>query len=192
MNRDEIYDHLAQVYLGKREVVQKAKPPRMRPQAWLVLNVVITGFILASVIWGLTAFLTQSDDFLKSRVIYKLNNSPIHLTYNVGDNFPQVKELVLDLPDVDASKYRYVHLSIRGEEQGHPGMLKIVLMNERNEKAEYYLQGVKSKWQDYVVSFEDLNLTDWKSLKDIAFVVESWNAVNHKGAVFIDNISFSN
>ena len=68
MNRDEIYDHLAKVYLGKREsVVQKKTKPHLA-NAWFVINGVIVVFILISVVYGLTAFLTQRKDVFKSRV----------------------------------------------------------------------------------------------------------------------------
>ncbi|MBF0485787.1 MAG: hypothetical protein HQL16_04655 [Candidatus Omnitrophica bacterium] len=192
MTRDEIYDHLAKVYLGKRESVIETKPLRKKSHVWLVINVVITSFILASVVYGLTAFLTKRNDLLKSRVIYSLNNSPIRLFYSVGGDYPQVKDLTIPLPVVDVSKFSRINLSLKGMPNGNPGMLKVVLTNEREEKASYYLQGIKTRWQDYSISFDELNLTDWKSLKDISFVVEAWNAEQLNGSVLVDNISFSN
>jgi hypothetical protein len=190
MNRDEIYDHLAKVYLGKRENVEPKKP-EPRVGAWLVINVVITGFILTSVVYGLTAFLTQRKDTLKSRVIYALNNSPIRLTYAVGGEYPHVKNLTIAVPEMDVSKYSRLNLSLRSV-NGNPGMLKVILKNAREEQASYFLQGLQNRWQDYSISFDEMNLTDWKSLKDISFVVEAWNAKELSGSVLIDNISFSN
>ena len=192
MTRDEIYDHLAKVYLDKRETVEEAQLPKKQPLPWLVINIVITGLILASVFWGLTAFLTQHDDLLKSRVIFTLNNSPIKLTYDVGGSFPQVKALTIAVPPVDATQYRRLNLSLKGALGGNPGMIKVVLTNTKNEQATHYLQGIKSKWQDYIVSFDEMNLTDWRSVKDVSFVIEAWNSERSSGAVYIDNISFSN
>ena len=192
MTRDEIYDHLAQVYLGKREQV-KVEPPKPKPpSAWLMMNAVITAFILASVVYGFTAFLARHDDILKSRVIYSLNNSPIRLSYDVGAGLPQTKDLTIALPLVDVTKYSRLNLTVKASDGGNPGMVKIVLSNAKSERATYYLQGIKPRWQDYSISFDQLNLTDWKSLKDISFVVEAWNADRTEGTVFIDNISFSN
>lgn len=190
MTRDEIYDHLAQVYLGKREQVEVK--PKKAPSAWLVINMAITVFILTSVVYGLTAFLAQRKDLLKSRVIYTMNNSPLRLSFNVGAGMPQTKDLLIELPDMDVAKYSRLNLTIKATEGGNPGMIKIVLGNERQERAAYYLQGVKSKWQDYSIGFDQLNLTDWKTLRDISFVIEAWNSDRTDGIVFIDNISFSN
>ncbi|MEI6437569.1 MAG: hypothetical protein WCO69_02325 [Candidatus Omnitrophota bacterium] len=190
MTRDEIYDHLASVYLDKRAKVEVKKTKT--PSAWLAINIVLTALILTSVVFGLTAFLTRHDDLLKSRVIYALNNSPIRLTYNVGEGYPQAKDLTIPLPSVDAAKYSRLNLTLKAAGAGGPGMLKIVLSNAKDEHASYYLQGIKSKWQDYSISFDQLDLTDWKSLKAISFVIEAWNAQKADGTVFIDNISFSN
>ncbi len=190
MTRDEIYDHLASVYLDKRAKVEVKKVKT--PSAWLAINIVLTALILTSVVFGLTAFLTRRDDLLKSRVIYALTNSPIRLTYNVGEGYPQAKDLKIALPPVDAAKYSRLNLTVKAAGGGNPGMLKIVLSNAKNEHASYYLQGIKTKWQDYSISFDQLDLTDWKALKDISFVIEAWNAQKADGTVFIDNISFSN
>ena len=190
MTHDEIYDHLANVYLGKRENVEVKK--KKSSSAWLAINIVITVLILTSVVYGLTAFLTRHDDILKSRVMYSLNNSPIRLTYNVGDGYPQAKNLSISLPQVDAAKYKRLNLTVKASGGGNPGMVKIVLTNARNEQAAYYLQGIKTKWQDYSIGFEQLNLTDWSTIRDVSFVVEAWNSQRADGTVFIDNISFSN
>jgi len=190
MTHDEIYDHLANVYLGKRENVEVKK--KKSSSVWLAINIVITVLILTSVIYGFTAFLTRHDDILKSRVIYALNNSPIRLTYNVGDGYPQAKNLSIDLPTVDAAKYKRLNLTVKALGGGNPGMVKVVLTNARNEQAAYYLQGIRTKWQDYSIGFDQLNLNDWSTISELSFVVEAWNAQKADGTVFIDNISFSN
>ncbi|NTV28633.1 MAG: hypothetical protein HGA80_00950 [Candidatus Omnitrophica bacterium] len=192
MTRDEIYDHLAKVYLGKRESAVELKSSGNKSHVWLVINIVTTAFILASIVYGLTAFFAKRNDELKSRIIYALNNSPIRLAYAVGGEYPQVKDLTIEMPRVDVSKFTRMNLSMKGQEGGSPGVIKVVLTNDKLERASYYLQGIKERWQEYSVSFEELNLTDWKTLKEISFVVEAWNADKPKGAVFIDNIGFSN
>jgi hypothetical protein len=191
MTRDEIYDHLAKVYLGKREGIESIKPKK-QPPSWLVINLVITVFILASVFWGLTAFLAQRNDLLKSRVIFTLTNSPIRLSYNVGEGMPQVKALSIAVPSVDVQKFKRMNVSLRGLKDGNPKVLKIILTNTKEETAVYYLQDLNSRWREYSLAFDDLNLTDWEALRDISFVVEAWNADKPSGTVLIDNISFSN
>ena len=59
MTRDEIYEHLAKVYLGKRENVAEEKKKKAINQSWLVINAVITAVIVISTVYGFTAFLTR-------------------------------------------------------------------------------------------------------------------------------------
>ena len=70
MTRDDIYDHLAQVYLGKRSKNDVKKEKQFN--AWLVINILITVIIFTSAFYGLTAFLTHHNSNLQSRIIYSL------------------------------------------------------------------------------------------------------------------------
>src|SRR3990167_6885915 len=94
MKRDDIYDHLAQVYLGKRS--QKDDKKQREFSAWLVINIFITVIIFSSAFYGLTAFLTQHNFGLESRVIYSLHNGPIRFDYNFTGTFPPVKTFTLE------------------------------------------------------------------------------------------------
>ena len=128
MTRDEIYDHLAQVYLGKRDRVEEKKKRQLN--AWLVINIVITLVILASAFYGLTAFLTRRAESFKNSVLFALNNSPIRVSYNLNSPFPQVKTFSLTIPKMNVSKYDKLSSSIRGLEEGFPGVVKVVLKNQ--------------------------------------------------------------
>jgi len=190
MTRDDIYDHLAQVYLGKSS--NKDAQKNQQFNAWLVINIFITVIIFASAFYGLTAFLTHRNSSLQSRVIFSLNNTPIRIEYNFRDSIPPVKSFSLDVPQMDAARYEKIQFSIRGKEEGVPGVVKVVLRNRRNEEASYYLQEVGLDWKEVTISLSEFSqITDWTSLTDISFVIESWNVENDKGLILIDNICFS-
>ncbi len=190
MTREEIYDHLAQVYLGKRDKVEEKNKRHLN--AWLVINIGITAVILASTFYGLTAFLTKRGDFSRSGVIFALTNGPIRVPYNLNEPYPQVKTFSLSIPKMDVSKYKFLSFSIRGLEEGYPGVVKVVLKNQRNEEAFYFVKDVRLKWQELSIPFEEFNqITDWTSLNEVSFIFEAWNAEKKKGVVLIDNICFS-
>ena len=90
MNRDEIYGHLAKVYLGKKNSVQETKKKKLN-SAWLAMNIVITLLILASSFYGFTAFLNRQQIDLKNRIVYSLSNNPIRISYDLGYPYPPVK-----------------------------------------------------------------------------------------------------
>lgn len=191
MNRDDIYDHLARVYLGKRKEVSIKQKKQFN--VWLLINVLITALIFASSFYGLTAFLTHRQAFLKSTIIFTLNNGPMRIEYNFHSDFTPVKSLVLGVPPMDVSRYSQIHFSIRAREEGSPGVIKVILRNKRNEIGYRYIQGIDLKWKEYSIPLEEFvnNISDWNSLVDVSFVLESWNVLKDKGAVLIDNVHFS-
>jgi len=190
VTRDEIYDHLAQVYLGKRKEADIKKKRQFN--AWLVINICITGVIFSSVFYGLTAFLTQQKSILQSNIIFSLHNGPIQIAYNFNNDFPPVKSFSLKIPSIDVGKYQKLQFSIRAREEGTPGIVKIEFENRRHEKSSYYIRNVDLSWQEVAISLEEFQqITDWNSLKSVSFILESWNADKKKGVVLIDDVRFS-
>ncbi|VAX36361.1 hypothetical protein MNBD_UNCLBAC01-1010 [hydrothermal vent metagenome] len=190
MTRDEIYDHLAQVYLGKRKATDEKKKKQF--SAWLVINIFITGLIFFSVFYGLTAFLTGKKPLLQSNIIFELNGGPIQISYNFKEGFPPVKTFALAIPSMNIEKYQTIRFSIRAREEGSPGIVKVVFKNKRNEKAEFYVRGINFNWQEISIPLEEFyEITDWNSVKDISFVLESWNVEKKKGLILIEDIRFS-
>ena len=173
MTRDEIYEHLAKVYLGKRESIQQEKKKPI--SAWLIVNIAMTVAILASTFYGFTAFLTRRNLPLNNRVIYALNNSPIRLSYDFHESYPKSQMFSMAVPQMDASKYTKLRFSIRALYEGKPGIVKLFIQNSRREKAEYFIKDVQSDWQNVAIPLSQLNISDWSELTDLGFVLEGWN-----------------
>ena len=189
MTRDEIYDHLAQVYLGKRKEAEPRKKKHFH--AWLLINILITLMIFSSVFYGLTAFLTRQSS-LRGNVLFALHNGLVRLDYNFDEDFSPVKTLALSAPAIDASRYKNIQFSIRGKEEANPSIVKVVITNDKNETASYYIQGIDYNWQDFRIPLREFKqITDWTNLKTVSFVLESWNVEKKEGVILIDNICFS-
>lgn len=192
MTRDEIYDHLAKVYLGKRESVSPPKhDPKPVNHSLLVINIVITAVITISTVYGFTAFLTRRAG-LKSQIFYALNNEPIRIAYDLNSPYPAAKTFAISIPNKDFSKYKVLNVSLRGMDSAYPGIVKVVVANQKNEQAIYYIQNVGPAWQKAAIPFEKLNLTDWTTITGVSFVLEAWNVDFRRGALLIDGVSFSN
>ncbi len=190
MTRDEIYDHLAQVYLGKRKEADSKKKRAL--SAWLVINALITVIIFSSAFYGLTAFFTQKDLLSPSNIVFSLHGGLVNLDYNFDDDFPPSKSFSLTVPPMDAAKYRSLRFSVRAKDGGNPGAVKVIVRSRKNEVSAYYIQGIVSDWQDYSIPFDQFKqISDWADLKDITFVLESWNMENKKGVLLIGDICFS-
>jgi hypothetical protein len=190
VTREDIYDHLAQVYLGKRKEVDKKKKKQFN--AWLLINIVITIIIFASATYGLTAFLTQRGSSLRDSVIFSLHRGVIRLSYNFKDSLHPVESFSLSIPNMEVQRYHNIQFSIRAKEEGTPGIIKIVVKNKRNETAYCYLKGIGLSWRDVTIPLKDFKeITDWNSITDISFVIETWNVEKKKGIVLIEDVGFS-
>ena len=191
MTRDELYDHLAQVYLGKRKKVDD-KDNKKTLNVWLLINGLITVIIFASAFYGLTAFFTRNSSLLSSNVIYSLHRGTVTLDYQFAEGYPPVKSFQLDVPPIEMAPYHQFEFAIRAREEGNPGIIKVIIQTARNEEASYYIQGVNMKWQTFTIPFEEFpKITDWSQITSISFVLESWNVENKKGLVLIENIGLS-
>ncbi len=189
MQREEIYDHLAQVYLGKRKDPESHKTRHFH--AWFLINVLIALIVFSSVFYGLTAFLTRRTSF-RDNIIFVLHNGLVRLDYDFNGHVAPIKFLALDAPAIDASHYKNIQFSIRVKDKGNPGPVKVVITSNKNETASHYIQGVDFAWQDFRIPLQEFKgITDWGSLKAISFMVESWNMEKKKGIILIDNICFS-
>jgi hypothetical protein len=191
MTKDEIYEHLAKVYLGKREKHQKPKK-KEKFRLSLAWNLFLTIVILSSAFYGFTAFLSKKDPSSKSQVIFTLNNSLIRLKYDLTDPYPKVKQFSIAIPAMDVAQYKKVNFSIRGTQDGSPGIVKVILRNKKNEVDYYFARDIDLKWKTFSVSLNEFEkISDWTELQDISFVLEGWNLENEKGVVLIDGVNFS-
>lgn len=190
MTRDDIYDHLAQVYLGKRKKDDVKEKKQFN--AWLLINLFITVIIFASAFYGLTAFLTHQKESLKNNVIYSLHQGALRFEYNFKTSTNPIESFQLSLPDMDIGRYGSLEFSIRGKEEGVPGIVKVEFKNKYNEASHYYIQGVDLDWKKYRIPLNEFNqITDWTNVTELSFMVESWNVNDKKGIVLIDNLNFA-
>jgi hypothetical protein len=192
VTREDIYDHLAQVYLGKRKEVDTKKKKQKKFNAWLLINIFITLIIFASASYGLSAFLAQRGSSLKNNIIFSLHRGAIRLPYNFENSMHPVESFSLSIPKIDVAKYNTIQFSIRAKEEGTPGIVKVVIRNKKNETAYYYIKNVNLSWKEFNIPLKEFKeITDWNSVIDVSFVIETWNVSKKKGLVLIDDVSLS-
>ena len=191
MTKEEIYEHLAQVYIGKK-TNDKRTLRKKRLKLPRETRVLLTLLIVGLAFYTLTAFLSRRNDDLKSSIIFALSNAPIRIKYDLNPPFPQIKDFSISIPQVDIGKYRSLNFSIRGLEEGYPNIVKVVLKNKRNETAFKYIKGVDLKWNRYTITFDELSaISDFTNLSEVNFVLEAWNVKQKRGIILIDDLCFS-
>jgi hypothetical protein len=190
MTKDEIYEHLAQVYLEKK--LPSTKDQRKRIFSDHLSRAVLTVLLAALAFYSLTAFLSHRKDLTRRNIIYALSNAPVRIPYNLEHPFPQVKSFSLDVPSLDLNDYHSFNFAVRGSEQGYPDAIKVVITNKRNESSFAYVNGLDLKWNTLSIPFSTFKeITDWTSVSEVSFVLEAWNMTRKKGMILIDEICFA-
>ncbi len=196
MRNREIYDRIADTYLGKVSH-KKSGNGKNKKKKWIIITTVINVIILVTVFFLARAALLHYKEGLDretSAAIYILSERyPIKLTYDLMPPSLGVKNFTFSLPIVDASKFSFLKLRARGDGRaGFTAVLKVEIRNQRNEKDLYYLKGISSRWQDFSIGFSEFkNITDWSNIGELSFVFEDWNVSEKEGILYIDNIRFS-
>ncbi len=192
MTKEDIYDHLAQVYLGKRKEAEPKKKKANPFNAWLLINIFITLIVFASASYGLSAFLAQRGSSLRNNIIFSLHRGAIRLPYNFENSMHPVEAFSLSIPKIDVAKYSSIQFSIRAKEEGTPGTVKVVIRNAKNETATYYIKNVNLSWKEFNIPLKEFKeITDWSSVIDVSFVIETWNVSKKKGLILIDDLNLS-
>lgn len=190
MTKDEIYEHLAKVYLGKKK--KKKKVSGVKFYTLLFLNIAAVCGVGLFVFYGLKG-IGLKENRSSNNIYFSVNQYPLRLQFNFDKPFPQIENFSLPLPEVDVRNYSLLEFSIRSGKGAVPAILKITLENKKKELSSYFLKRISPKWQRVIIPLEDFKeITDWSKITKIHFVFEAWNTQTKKGSVLIDNVCFSN
>jgi len=189
MTREEVYEHLANVYLGKKK---NNKKNYNLIKILLIVN--LMAIILIPSIYFIKINRTiaaQKQKKQEESVSLALNYYPLRLVYNFQDDSPQVKNFSLYLPKVNVKKYNSLVFSVRGYRSSLPRIIKISLENKKREKSVYYFEGITTKWQKVTIPLSEFKkITDWSNITKLSFIVEAWNNDQDKCSVLIDDVHF--
>jgi len=184
MEKKDIYEHLAKIYLdasSKKKKENKAYTKVLKHPAFVSFSLIIlvTGtFLSFNLLKGRPA---------RSEVALFLSNDALKINFDFD---PAKKEtLSLSLNKLDLSKYKALGFSLKKENFKDNIALRVEFINSFKEKSEIYLKDIPHKWHDYKINFSEFkNIANWQEMTILAFAVEEWNAKNNKGVVYIDNV----
>jgi hypothetical protein len=191
MTKDEIYEHLAKVYLGKKK--KKKKQKNFKFYTLLFINVVTLPLIAALIVGAVNSrFLKGSKVKTGNAIQLSLNAYPLRISYDFKDDRPQVQDFVLNLPDIDVSRFSRLEFLLRAGKRDYPRLIKLTLQNKRRETSFYYLSSISHNWQRISIPLSEFKgLNDFSNLTRISFGFESWNQNNKSGSVLIEDLGFS-
>lgn len=190
MDKKDIYEHLAKIYLdASAKKVKKRNDYRG-----------VKTFILAALvsICAVTAFfLLYSQNKNKAVKSRPAISSELALVLQPGIvkinfNFEPIKKesYILNLHGLDLNRFKKIKFYVRKANFEDDISLNVEFTNAFNEASKIYLVDLSAyKWQEYRINLADFkNISDWTQMSLLSFNVQGSSSKAKKSIVYIDNI----
>ena len=186
MNKKEIYEHLANIYLDASSKSSKRK------RGFSSFSKPIQGLLL----FGLVIILGAGSFGAYTHVSHRSTTGQIALFLHqdaakINFNFDPAKKetFSLNLKQLNLSRYKALAFTVRKTNPKDIISLRVEFTNRFNEKSEIYIKDISNKWTDQVIDFKKFaKISDWDQMKELAFSIEEWNAREKSGIVYLDNV----
>lgn len=188
MDRKDIYEHLAKIYLDASSKTKKKKKAKVHHKLFEhIRHPVAIGIGVVLFLGALAYFAIPRYKQFSSQIALVFRDEAIKINFNFD---PATKEIyTVKLNDLNFSRYKGVGFSLRKVNYEDTVSLRVELTNSFKEKSEIYLKDIPSRWKDFTISLSDFKtISDWTEMESLAFIVEEWNTVKNKGIVYIDNV----
>jgi len=186
MNKKEIYEHLANIYLDA-----SLKSSKKKRKFWIhpktFRNIVFTTIVMVLGLGSVITFNRLNKTSPNAQIALFLYQDTAKINFNFD---PAKKETFsLNLKALNLSKYKALAFAVRKTNPKDVISLRVEFINRFNEKSEIYLKDISSKWGDHRIDFSRFaKINDWQQMKSLVFSVEEWNAREKSGIVYLDNI----
>lgn len=184
MDKKEIYEHLAKIYLDASSKSSKKKR-KGKSSSSLLRNSVIAALLVAA--FAAFLFNPWKNNAFKSEFALVLLTDAAKINFHFD---PARKETYsFELNKLNLMRYRSLGFSAKNIDYNDSVSLRVEFANAFKEKSEVYVKHIPRKWQDYKIDFSGFkNISDWSEMQGLTFTVEEWNAQGKKGVVLIDNV----
>ena len=188
MEKKEVYDYLAKIYLDKQpaaKIVRKAPEPSKK---YITFILIALGIAIVSA----GAFLKYQIRFFKPKAfgLYVATGSElIKLKYNFNNSSTKKEGYSVTLSDINAQDYQHLQFQARSLTDDTGIKIRVEVENNLKENAFSYIDGVSGAWKEFTLKLSDFKgLTRWDNVNKISFIIEEWNVVGKENSVFIDEI----
>jgi hypothetical protein len=183
MDKKDIYEHLANIYLdASLKKKKKGKENNYFKKLF---------FGSLAVIFGLSIFMFGSAYFNRpartSYVSLVLYPDTVRINFNFG---PAKKEICsIGLNKLNLSRYKALSFSLKKNNYFDKIALRVEFTNPYNESSHLYLTDIPADWKEYKINLAQFKgISDWTEMSNLSFIIEEWNAKEKKDIVYIENI----
>ena len=182
MDKKDIYEHLAKIYLDNPVRKKKIKTKAKDHKNFIIIAIAIgLGLVL---LIPVRLYLYKP---LQKQVALVFSNDPFKIDLNFD---PAKKEVfAINLNNSNLTRFNTLCFSAKKSNYDDTISLRVEYSNSFREKSEVYIKDIPNNWKFYEIKFSDFKaISDWSRMKDLSFIVEEWNTKERKGSVYIDNV----
>ncbi|MGD0336932.1 MAG: hypothetical protein ABSB18_07560 [Candidatus Omnitrophota bacterium] len=185
MDKKDIYEHLAKIYLDASS--KKKKTSQIHRNFRNPFFVSVTAVMTFAVVLAFT--LTRNTTSLRPETALILLSDAAKINFHFD---PAKREnLSLNLNGLNLTTYRALAFTAKTLNPKNKIRMRVELTNSFREKSEIYLDYLPGKWKEYRIGLRAFkNISDWSGMYMLSFVTEEWNVKEKKGVVYIDNVRF--
>ncbi|MFA5100536.1 MAG: hypothetical protein WC547_06620 [Candidatus Omnitrophota bacterium] len=183
MEKKDIYEHLAKIYLENAPAYKGAKPKAEDYKIYIFVGIAVV--IVVSSLFLIPFSRNPSN----TQTMLILAPDPVKINYKFD---PVKKEAYsFDLKRLNIAGYKSLAFSVKRSNFNDDVSIRVELQSIFKERSEVYVKNVPNKWKEYVLDLTQFkNITEWAAMSGLIFTVEEWNSRDDKGIVFIDNVRF--
>ncbi|MFA5411648.1 MAG: hypothetical protein WC321_07350 [Candidatus Omnitrophota bacterium] len=189
MDKKDIYEHLAKIYLDASSKKKKSTKKNKNPKALFFTGLALI-FIFSAISLSFFAKTKNagSKPNVTSEFVFVLEPDIVRMNFNFD---PVKKELyALSLNKLNLASFKALRFSARKADFDAKVVLKVEFTNAAKESSEILIADLTSfKWQDYKIPLSAFkNIKDWHEIESLSFAVEEKDTKNKKGIVYIDSV----
>ena len=184
MDKKDIYEHLAKIYLDSSATKKKRLKSSHRVRKLLIISVSLVAAVgLIPVLRGYFSHPKNAE----SEIALFLLSDATKINFNFD---PAKKETYsINLNKLDLTKFKALSFCLKKTDYTDTISVRVEFTNAFRERSEIYVKDIPLRWQDNKILLADFKgITDWTEMSGLSFIVEEWNAKAKHGVVYIDNI----
>jgi hypothetical protein len=186
VNKKEIYEHLANIYLDASSKSSK-KRNRFSTYPKKVQVALLIGIVMILGVGSLLTYSNLPNRNHPGQIALFLYQSTAKINFNFD---PAVREVFsINLKHLNLSSYNSLGFSVKKTNPNDIISLRIEFTNRFNERSEIYIKDISNKWTEHKIDLSRFGRKEyWTQMKELAFSIEEWNAREKSGIVYLDNI----
>ena len=183
MEKKDIYEHLAKIYLENAPAYKGSKAKSEDYKIYIFVGIAV--IIVVSSLFLIPFSRNPSN----TQTLLILAPDPVKINYKFD---PVKKESYsFDLKRLNIAGFKSLAFSVKKSNFNDNISMRVEFQSIFKEHSEVYIKNVPGKWKEYTLNLSQFKeISEWAEMSGLIFSVEEWNTRDNKGIVYLDNVRF--